>query len=601
MIVATMAALPVVDLLVGSTVLLGLGAAAGLGSSPVHRQRTAELCVGATLVWLVLALVPLPRWGALSPAANAVDEIDAATGAVAGGGPTASMVGDDDPAANTVADDGASAKPIVDIESAVDAADAPTAQRRLGDGVATSAQLVQAPIGLEGDGSPLPAGPERIGWTIGRLLVAGYAMGSLVVASYVLLGLVLLRRLRARSVPPPSWLAALFAARCRAQDVAGARLRLVSGPCRPLTVGVRRPIVILPASLADRFRSDDLTRLLDHELVHIRRNDVRGRLLFSVAAPVLWVHPLFWWLRSRAALAAELIADSAAAGDTDRRTYARTLLGLAEELQSVRPAPAIAPGAFRNRTELARRIEMLTRQDDRLATMCTPKRRTLHAVVAILAIGGCATFFGTRSLPAQQTSPEASFARTEPAPAPPAAVEAALPDDPPALDAPPSTGAREPIEAAPATGTDRPTRPFPSADASPTIGIPPTAGAAPAPARTSAPGPNDPDYEQTLALVERVFQLQTELEMAKAELPDLEQRLATGRATRSDALGAQLMIRNLQRRLDAVLILVRTEVEAAEIELAHIQKFLDLGDAGPMERVRQVRLVARLEVLRSAL
>ena len=44
------------ELLVGSTLLLGLGALAVLFSrAPVQKQRAAELAVVATLVWLVLA------------------------------------------------------------------------------------------------------------------------------------------------------------------------------------------------------------------------------------------------------------------------------------------------------------------------------------------------------------------------------------------------------------------------------------------------------------------------------------------------------------------------------------------------------------------
>ena len=49
-------------LLVGPTLLLGLGVlGVTLARAAVHRQRLAELAVAATLVWLVLAWVPLPR------------------------------------------------------------------------------------------------------------------------------------------------------------------------------------------------------------------------------------------------------------------------------------------------------------------------------------------------------------------------------------------------------------------------------------------------------------------------------------------------------------------------------------------------------------
>ena len=49
-------------LLLGSTALLVAGAlAVGCSRAPIHRQRLAELSVVAALLWLVLAVVPMPR------------------------------------------------------------------------------------------------------------------------------------------------------------------------------------------------------------------------------------------------------------------------------------------------------------------------------------------------------------------------------------------------------------------------------------------------------------------------------------------------------------------------------------------------------------
>lgn len=55
-----------VDLLLGSTALLGLGALAmWMHQRPIHVQRMGELTLLAVMGWLVLAVVPMPRfeWG----------------------------------------------------------------------------------------------------------------------------------------------------------------------------------------------------------------------------------------------------------------------------------------------------------------------------------------------------------------------------------------------------------------------------------------------------------------------------------------------------------------------------------------------------------
>ncbi len=62
---------PIIDLLTdhgavflaGSTLLLGIGTLAmAVLRRPVQQQRLGELTLLATLAWLLLACVPLPRW-----------------------------------------------------------------------------------------------------------------------------------------------------------------------------------------------------------------------------------------------------------------------------------------------------------------------------------------------------------------------------------------------------------------------------------------------------------------------------------------------------------------------------------------------------------
>jgi hypothetical protein len=318
--------------------------------------------------------------------------------------------------------------------------------------------------------------------------------------------------------------------------------------------------------------------VLDHELVHVRRKDAAGRIIFAIAAPVLWAHPLFWWLRRRALLAAELIADDCAAGAGDRRAYARGLVALADEIQAFHPAPGIAPGALRSRTELTRRIHMLIGHNGGLATTCTPKRRVAQTSATLMVVGVCGAVLGARPAPADdRTDPfETGSGRAS------AAVESAGPTRVENVTAPMVAH----LDDAPAAPQER--------------------GMRPQPARKQEPAAQqareqDPGYEATLALVDRALTLRGELELMEAELGENKRLSQLGTVHESALRRSELNMRSLQRRLEAVEILVRTEIEATEIELAELQQLIETGLVGASARVRQVRLKAKLKVLQTAL
>jgi beta-lactamase regulating signal transducer with metallopeptidase domain len=528
----------------------------------VDRQRTAELAVVATLVFLVLALVPLPRWSA--PGSEPTTE------------PTGVVLEADaaEPTAGTLAEAGSTLELVGSTGGRSQVGAAGTASDPWSADVASTAAVDEGVLG----------GRSFAGW-----VALGYGVGSALAVAYLLLGLVLVRRLVSRAAAPPQWLAELFAARCAALGVRSARLRLAGARCRPVSAGVLRPTVVLPAAMIDPRPVVGLTAVIDHELAHVRRRDAVGRLLFAVAATVLWPHPLFWWLRARAALAAELIADDVAAGGTDRHGYARSLLMLAESLQLLRPAPGLAPGTFRNHTELAWRIEMLTNQQGGLATRSTPARRVLHGAVALAAIGVCAGAFGARSLPAQEPAPRPAVEPlpmlAQPAPAPAAAAPQASPIVSDAAQASPVAEARD--VQAPAAAT--PVRPEPEA-------MP-----VPAAADMQAAQQSDPEYEATLALVDRAISLRTERDMAASDMMEIEEQAAVGIRSERELRQGQQHFQGLERRLQAVLILVRAEIQATQLELAEASEAIKVGTGGPAARVWQIRAMARLEVLQSAL
>lgn len=134
---------------------------------------------------------------------------------------------------------------------------------------------------------------------------------------------------------------------------------LQAGPgTMPMTFGVRRPVVFLPADAA-QWSDERLQMVLLHELAHIRRADVFTQLLGRTALALCWWNPLAWYawrqsLKDRERAADDLVLNSGARASA----YAGHLLELARTL---RPLPSMASAAV----AIARRPQL----EDRLASI----------------------------------------------------------------------------------------------------------------------------------------------------------------------------------------------------------------------------------------
>ena len=155
----------------------------------------------------------------------------------------------------------------------------------------------------------------------------------------------------------------------------------------PLTFGVLRPVVLLPADATD-WNPERLRCVLLHELAHVRRGDVATHLLARTALALYWWNPLAWFawrefLKERERATDDLVLHAGARASE----YAGHLLEVA---RSLRPAPATAWAAIAmaRRSQLeGRLLAILDSKVDR-----TPSRRRSAAVAAILAVGVIAPF-----------------------------------------------------------------------------------------------------------------------------------------------------------------------------------------------------------------
>jgi beta-lactamase regulating signal transducer with metallopeptidase domain len=107
----------------------------------------------------------------------------------------------------------------------------------------------------------------------------------------------------------------------------------------PVTLGLRRPAIILPAQLASGASPELLTAALGHEMTHIRRRDYAWNLLYELLFLPISFHPAAALVKRRINETRELACDETV-GELvmDAHDYARSLVGLANSVSlSSRP------------------------------------------------------------------------------------------------------------------------------------------------------------------------------------------------------------------------------------------------------------------------
>jgi TonB family protein len=160
----------------------------------------------------------------------------------------------------------------------------------------------------------------------------------------------------------------------------------------PITLGIRRPTLLLPAQLGATLLSEDLDAVLAHEFAHMRRRDFAKNLLYQLLSLPIAFHPVLWLTRSRMAETRELVCDDLAANAVaGRQRYARSLLRLATQF-SHEPHAAPTPHAigifdahpFKN---FERRVMNLTHHSIELRGAA----RYATTALSIVLIGGACT------------------------------------------------------------------------------------------------------------------------------------------------------------------------------------------------------------------
>ncbi len=268
-------------------------------------------------------------------------------------------------------------------------ATAENAQAALGGGVAHEPSRSRLLLSSHLESDPTPAPDRRLGHLPPRALlpVSVVTLWLAGLLAHLAAGAVHLRRVRGvvrRARPAPAEVAALAG---RLGEELGLRRPvavLVSAEIdTPQVVGLRRPAVLLPAAALPRLDPGELRLTLCHELLHVRRGDLRLGWVPALALRLFFFHPLAHVAAREYALAREAACDAAvlAAVRPAPETYGRLLLRLGVAPRPPRWAAAGAAPTFRT---LKRRLDMLQHS----AQTVRPSRAWwgLAALAAVLAL-----------------------------------------------------------------------------------------------------------------------------------------------------------------------------------------------------------------------
>ena len=203
--------------------------------------------------------------------------------------------------------------------------------------------------------SQAPSASFRTDWQ--QVLVIFWGFGALLLSLHLATGLWRVSRiLRCASLVEEScWRELLEAAAAQVGCRRRVRLRTSADIEIPATVGVVRPVVLLPLH-AQYWTEERRRTVLLHEMVHIKRFDWAVRMMARVVRAAYWFNPLSWWAVRSLDLEQEMACDEEVlALGTPARIYACHLLSIARTaLRS--PAFAIPSIAMARTPNLEKRI-----------------------------------------------------------------------------------------------------------------------------------------------------------------------------------------------------------------------------------------------------
>lgn len=184
-----------------------------------------------------------------------------------------------------------------------------------------------------------------------------WTMGASVVLFRLLVGSLTIRRLRRQSVPieGSEWEDIVDDLKATISLQRPVTLRISHQSIPPMTWGVFRPVVLLPAT-AMEWSPSRRKLVLAHELAHVRRNDGILQLLLQAVCSLYWFNPTVWYAARRLRIERECACDDQVLKlGADADDYADHLLQVARTLNPG-SGLSLATVAMEHRSQLETRL-----------------------------------------------------------------------------------------------------------------------------------------------------------------------------------------------------------------------------------------------------
>ena len=192
-------------------------------------------------------------------------------------------------------------------------------------------------------------------------VVGIWAAIALVSLLRLLPGLHAVYAMRDRCYPFPRAIEATLPLWLEAKE-AGRRTELMMCDAVPgaTVLGLQRPCIAIPSSLAQALTAEELDQVILHEHAHVQRRDDWSRLVQTLLMSVLWIHPAAVFVSRALNREREMACDEWVVARTGLpKAYARCLTRAAELQGSFMGSSALIPTLFNGRHDLVRRVDRL--------------------------------------------------------------------------------------------------------------------------------------------------------------------------------------------------------------------------------------------------
>lgn len=154
----------------------------------------------------------------------------------------------------------------------------------------------------------------------------------------------------------------------------------------PVAVGILRPMIVLPQSLAENLSAEELVNILIHETAHIRHLDQISGLLQRLLTSLYWWNPLAYTLSASFSVTREDVSDNYAIQKSGAHSYASCLVALARKTSLITRLPA-AVGMATRHMSLEDRVKNIVSKERVMATKMKKSLVVFLVLVAVLLAG----------------------------------------------------------------------------------------------------------------------------------------------------------------------------------------------------------------------